>query len=272
MASKAARSSFTHRAAGNQDRDSWVTVVSRLATRSLTGLDGEETSLIKHEKLSSVSLAHMIRDAMHLYIIGDFRKRIDVAVSWLNEEWYNDMIQTKTTGGSAYGMTPVYDRLVLKLIDALVPYLDAKDNKVLIRFLSEIPAVNRDILERIKRLARDPERVPLAVTTIQYVDLEEHEMKDHADTVDSYLVLFRPPAREMCIDALEDLYQNCKCCHCCRRKKVTHVFADADTRAATTKLLQKWRPNVLQASTADPRALKAGGSGSPSLVKSPVPA
>jgi len=169
VASKVARSSFTHRAAGEQDRDSWVTVVSRLATRSLTGLDGQDTALIKHEKLSSVSLAHMIRDAMHLYIIGDFRKRIDVAVSWLNEEWYNDMIQTKTTGGSAYGMTPVYDRLVLKLIDALVPYLDAKDNKVLIRFLSEIPAVNRDILERIKRLARDPERVPLAVTTIQYV-------------------------------------------------------------------------------------------------------
>lgn len=183
VAVKPGRSSFTHHAAGGRDRDSWVTVVSRLATRSLTGLDGGDTSLMKNEKLASVSLAHMIRDAMHLYIIGDFRRRIDVAVSWLNEEWYNDMIQTKTTGGSAYGMTPVYDRLVLKLIDALVAYLDAKDNKVLIRFLSEIPAVNRDILERIKRLARDPERVPLAVSTIQYVLLTVTKFQDDANVI-----------------------------------------------------------------------------------------
>lgn len=50
----------------------------------------------------------------------------------------------------------------------MVPYLDAKD-KVLIRFLSEIPAINADILERVKKLARDPERVGLAVNAIQSV-------------------------------------------------------------------------------------------------------
>lgn len=161
---KTSKPSFVRRAAGNQDRDSWVTVIARLATRALSGLDGA-SALVKQESSPAFSISNSIRDAMHLYIIGDFRRRIDTAISWLNEEWYNDQLNAKADDG-----TPTvrnYERLVLKLIDALVPYLDAKDNKVLIRFLSEIPAVNEDILDRIKKLARDPERVPLAVTSIQ---------------------------------------------------------------------------------------------------------
>ena len=49
------------------------------------------------------------------------------------------------------------------------------------------------------------------------------------DTRYSYLVLLRPPVREMCIDALEDLWRNYD-----------------DARAPTTKLLAKWRPGVLE--------------------------
>ena len=55
-------------------------------------------------------------------------------------------------------------------MDFIIPYLDAKD-KLLIRFLSEIPAVDEPILERVKGLARDPERVVLAVSAIQYASL-----------------------------------------------------------------------------------------------------
>jgi symplekin len=211
---KSSKPGFNRRAGVNQDRDSWITVVSRLATRSLTGLDmPETTSLIKQEsKNNTFSLSDNIRDALHLYIIGDFRKRIDVAISWLNEEWYNDRIQARSTDSDTSSTrTPTYERLVLKLIDALVPYLDAKDQKVLIRFLSEIPLVTKDILERIKRLARDPERVPLAVNAIQCVTSKVFGLMLHdADTLCSYLILFRPPAREDCIDAVEDLYRNCK--------------------------------------------------------------
>lgn len=45
----------------------------------------------------------------------------------------------------------------------------------------------------------------------------------------SYLILFRPPVREICIDALEDLWRN---------------FNEAKPSAG--KLLAKWRPHVLQ--------------------------
>jgi symplekin len=161
---KGNKPSFNRRAGSNQDRESWVTVVARLATRSLTGLEGGNSAQVKQEVSTTFSLSNTIRDAIHLYVIGDFRKRIDLAISWLTEEWYNDQLHVRSSGAVTPCLT--YERLVLKLIDALVPYLDAKDQKILIRFLSEIPQVNKDILERIKRLARDPERVPLAVNSI----------------------------------------------------------------------------------------------------------
>jgi len=193
----------------------------------------DSTSMVKQESKNSIpTLSDNIRDAMHLYVIGDFRKRIDVAISWLNEEWYNDRIQARSGDNDTTSTrTPTYERLILKLIDALVPYLDAKDQKVLIRFLSEIPLVTKDILERIKRLARDPERVPLAVNAIQYVADAFSFMLRDANVLHSYLILFRPPAREDCIDAVEDLYRNCKLLRRLRSETDrTRIFADNDCR------------------------------------------
>jgi len=152
---------FNRLAAANNDRDSWVTVVSRLATRPLAGLDNG--TKLKQEGVGHnqrFSISDSIRDTLHRYVVQDFRRRIAVAISWLNEEWYNDKIQGHTDGSTVH-----YDKWALKVLDGIVPYLDAKD-KILIRFLSEIPKLNTDLLERVKRLARDPERVSLAVNAI----------------------------------------------------------------------------------------------------------
>jgi hypothetical protein len=54
-------------------------------------------------------------------------------------------------------------------------------------------------------------------------------VEDAEDVNYSYLVLFRPPARDMCLDALEDLWRNYD-----------------GAKAATGKLLARWRPHVLQ--------------------------
>lgn len=168
---KPTKTGFNRLAASSHDKDSWVTVVARLATRALAGLEmapdvvKKEGELERHASHTSNPISSSIRDSLHIYVLSDFRRRIDPAISWLNEEWYNDQIQMRADGEAV----PNYERLCLKLFDGIVPYLDAKDSKVLIRFLSEIPSINQDILDRVKRLARDPERVSLAVTTMQYV-------------------------------------------------------------------------------------------------------
>jgi symplekin len=162
-------------AASNYDREAWITVITRLATRASAGLDMNSDEIVKSEDTNGfgatkpISLSDSIRQTLYLYVVEDFRARISIAIAWLNEEWYNDRIQIQQQSNSAQGHeTPTqhYEHWVLKVLDGIVPYLDAKD-KVLIRFLSEIPGVSGHVLERVKGLARDPERVGLAVNALQ---------------------------------------------------------------------------------------------------------
>ncbi|KAL8912559.1 MAG: hypothetical protein Q9172_007484 [Xanthocarpia lactea] len=219
-AAKRQKPGLNRLAGSNYDRDAWMTVITRLATRASAGLDEEDTSDIEQEgskgtmaqQTPKPSLSDGIRETLWKFIIEDFRARIPIAISWLNEEWFNDRIQSQSRDGqnaSKRASKTYYEKWMLKILDSILPFLDAKD-KVLIRFLSEIPALDEKVLDRVKSLAKDPERVTLAVNALYY------------------LILVRPPVREICIDALVDLWRN---------------FEDAKAPAA--KLLKKLRPSVL---------------------------
>lgn len=170
-------------AGSSYDRDAWMTVITRLATRAPAGLEEdseneaeneEKGALIRQENANS-SLSDSIRETLWKFTIEDFRTRMGIAISWLNEEWFSDRLQSQSRSSKEDGESPGvtrktkskhYEKWVLKVLDGILPYLEPKD-KVLIRFLSEIPAVNEMILQRVKSLARDPERVSLAVNAIQ---------------------------------------------------------------------------------------------------------
>lgn len=180
-------------AASSYDRDSWVTVITRLATRSTAAL---EDIPVKAEDGAALvarapgSLNNTIREALFTYVLEDFRKRIEIAVSWLCEEWYNDQVQ-KRYGGDA----PLhYDKWALKVVDGFMPYLHPQD-KVLTRFLGEVPELNAAIMAKVKSLCRDPSMVPLALTSLLY------------------LLMMRPPARELTLDTVQDIWLECKSCH-----------------------------------------------------------
>lgn len=169
-----------NRVAGNQhNKDSWVTVITRLATRAYAGLENSDDIDAHHlsnshegvvAKAGDLSLADGIRETLWKFIIEDFRIRIPIAISWLNEEWYNDrMISMKNTDeliGRDTHKPQHYKRWLLRVLDGIIPYIDAKD-KILIRFLSEIPEVDETVLDRVKNMAKDPDRVSLAVNTLQ---------------------------------------------------------------------------------------------------------
>lgn len=205
-------------AGSHYDREAWTTVIARLATRVSIGIgddnsEDEDSKALARQQVIGSGLSDGIRETLWKFIIEDFRSRIPVAIAWLNEEWYNDRVQIKSRERQKASVTlpkpKHYNRWMLKVLDGIVPYLDAKD-KHLIRFLSEIPEVNANVLGRVKGLARDPERVQLAINSIHY------------------LILMKLPAREIAIDALEDLWRNYD-----------------DAKAPTAKLLAKWRPQVL---------------------------
>lgn len=186
-----ARAGFNRLAASNYDRDSWLTVITRLAARSVAGAEGTTVKLESAGPPQRArSIPDSIREALHIYVLEDFRRRIGAAIAWLTEEWYSERVlaealrqerhQARQANGSTTPPTPTqppsqrlggsgrhYDKWMLKVLDGMLPYLDAKDKNVLIRFVSEIPALDGETLRRIKDLARDPERVGLAVNTIQ---------------------------------------------------------------------------------------------------------
>jgi symplekin len=200
---KGAKGGFNRLAASNFDRDAWITVISRLATRASSGLeDPEEGIKTEHNGLArkgSFTLSDTIRDGLYKYIMYDWKRRLDLAISWLNEEWYNDRLQAQVAHEAMNGdgvsiLEPKgnYRRCALRLLDGITTYIEGTD-KILVRFISEIPEVDREILQRMKKMAEDPERIELAIMVLQY------------------LYMFRPPVREICVDVLEDMWRTSKC-------------------------------------------------------------
>jgi symplekin len=172
---------------------------------------------------------------MYNYIISDWKKRIDVATLWLNEEWYNDTVLAQSkeihTNGTANGDTFTsvlntpngnYQRCALRLIDGILPYIEHTD-KIILRFLSEVPALNYEMLIRLKKMAEDPERIDLACSALHY------------------LYMFRPPVRDIVVNVLTEIYQS-----------------NDRARPSAKKLLARWKPEVLSEEDA-PQVKTEGG-------------
>lgn len=177
------KSGMNRLAASASDRDAWVTIITRLATRAAGGLEGSPNGV----KSEGLSLSDTIRESLYVYVLEDFRKRIDIAVAWLCEEWYNDKMQQKLESDPVLH----YEKWVITLFEGFSPYLDARD-KVLTRFLGEIPTLSTALLAKVKGLCKDPAMVNLALTSLLY------------------LVMMRPPVRDEALDAVESIWQTCK--------------------------------------------------------------
>ena len=213
-------------AASSNDRDSWATILMRLASRAPSGLsdlaevlaeeevDTANAQLVKQENADEpLNVANRIRQTLFMYVLEDFRTRLNMAISWLTEEWYADKLAAKSHPDLSH--LPNYSRWANRLVDRLLPYLDARDKNLLIRFLSEIPSIDEEILDRVKTLARDPERVSMCILSMQY------------------LLMMRPPVREVVLDTVESIWHE----------------GDEQVKSATIKVLNKWRPGFLDRAT-----------------------
>ena len=171
------RLGFSRLAGSTGDKDAWVVLLSRLAARASSTLDVQDgQAKTDRGALEKLSIADSIRDLLYRYILEDFRSRLNIGITWLNEEWYNDRVQLKFTAAqrsdddSDVTVPLHYDRWATRLLEAILPYLDSRDTKILIRFLSEVPDLTTDIAQRVASLARDPERVNLCVQALLYVE------------------------------------------------------------------------------------------------------
>ncbi|KAK4205178.1 putative Pre-tRNA-processing protein [Triangularia verruculosa] len=217
-------------AASSYDRDSWLTVVTRLATRSTFGLE-EQQGPIKAEDGGAVprppvasTFNNATREMLFTYILEDWRPRIEIAVAWLSEEWYNDQL-TKRLGVENAPLH--YETWALRLLDGFMTFITGQD-KVLTRFLAEIPELSRELLGRLKTLCGDPNTLGLAMTSLLY------------------LVMMRPPVRELALDTVTGIWVECEYFlkrGYRREDDANHVvITDEEARPLAAKYLSKWRP------------------------------
>lgn len=161
-------------AASNWDREGWITVLTRLATRGMGSAPEEPTATKRTENgpeasppmIAPSALSTAIREKLYNFVIADFRGRMDVAVSWLNEEWYNDQVMAKTQ----VNREPQYRKWMMKVMDGIFPFLESKD-RLFMRLLSEIPEVTVELMQKVKMLCLDPDRAMLGIQMLQLVVL-----------------------------------------------------------------------------------------------------
>ncbi|KAF2674204.1 hypothetical protein BT63DRAFT_449199 [Microthyrium microscopicum] len=213
-----AKSGLNRLAASSSDRMAMLTNFIRLLTRPTAGLfsGGDstkaDTSAVSAEQLQL--LADNGRQQLLQYILHNWTLRMDIATAWLTEEWYNDLMCKqefdKESDGGRKPPPMHFKKWSHRFLDELSAFISHEHQNLLIRFVSEVPGLDSDLINKVKRLALDPERIGMTVKVLYY------------------LTMFRPPVKEICLDAIEDLYKNYD-----------------GTKMSTTSILKKFRPHVV---------------------------
>jgi symplekin len=209
-ANRSQKAGFNRLAASSNDRQATITTYIRLITRPTAGLspsletngvDGEQKPKIELSRKDAMTvqvkdLCDRSRQQLLHYILNDWSRRMDIATTWLTEEWYNDKVceemDKENKSQSSPPSAPNFSKWAHHFLDELSAFIGSEHTKLLVRFVSEVPGLDAGIIDKIKKLALDPERVVMVVSTIHY------------------LTLYRPPIRELCLDAIEDLWRNCE--------------------------------------------------------------
>ena len=136
------------------NQNALVTLLSRISSRNERRDRDQNLKAVAKTELSA---SDEIRGKLFEYILQGFRNHTDLAITWLSDEWANERARRRCglQGPSNY------DKWTLKLLDSMALFLTNKDMKLLVRFLSEIPEVTDQMLDRLEMMARDPEQIQL---------------------------------------------------------------------------------------------------------------
>lgn len=201
-------------------QDSWILLLTRLATRGMQVVDSSTIAKAQEKSpdvASEQQLSDVIRKALFDYFLENIKERVDLVIEWLNEEWYSEKVlneqkmreqiaekwyekyEQDPAGVSdveaqiakemevADVPTPRYFQWAQKVLEAMIPFLEPSDRKIFLRLLSDLPTLDRAMVGGIKSLCADPARSKLGFLSLQF------------------LIMYRPPAKESCMEVLREL-------------------------------------------------------------------
>ncbi|KAG1746647.1 Symplekin tight junction protein C terminal-domain-containing protein [Suillus paluster] len=156
---------------GASPTDMWMMLIVRMITR-VAHLDGDQPPedggdepKVPQEKtaLDFYSRQDNLRQTLCDYIMADFPSRLRLVTTWMNEEWYNDLVSTYQT--------------VLEGKPEGKP--DGKD-KAFARFLLDLPSVPPDVLGLLRDLSVDPDKMHVGFTSLREFVLERPSLRVEA--------------------------------------------------------------------------------------------
>ncbi|KAF8329522.1 Symplekin tight junction protein C terminal-domain-containing protein [Cantharellus anzutake] len=145
-----------------------------------------------------------LRQMICNYIMEDFASRTRIATIWLNEEWYNEDVR-----GGEKSERSTYEFWLLHLLELYIPHIEATD-RVLTKFLLDLPHLPQRVLQYLADLATDPSTAAPSFNTLRD------------------LALLKPPMRSNALNILLQL--------------TTHP--DTKTRIVAINTVKKWVPDV----------------------------
>ncbi|KAL5492454.1 hypothetical protein ACEPAI_3901 [Sanghuangporus weigelae] len=212
MTSSEAAASSHQPSHGALTQDLWMLLLVRMITRvnpedeeSKTEGDNAENERRESMEVDKAPRRERIRQVLFDYILTDFPSREWLAVTWMNEEWYNDKIKSSREPD----WYPIYPLWVQKLVNAYEPMIDAKD-RTLSKFLLDIPFIPQEVLNLLRDLCVEHDRMQVGFITLRE------------------FVIQRVPLRAQAMKTLLDL--------------TTH--SDKVTRGAAIITVKRWVPDV----------------------------
>ncbi|CAK5273974.1 unnamed protein product [Mycena citricolor] len=166
----------SQQAGGHSPSEMWMLLVIRLVTRPVNPPLEDEESADQAASVVSLTVSQdRLRQKLCDYIMTDFPARIRLATAWMNEEWYNDRIQSQADPD----WRPNYDTWLSRIVASYQTRLD----KTFSRFLLDLPTVPEDVLDLLRELCGDGtslEKMQVGFVTLRGLVTQRPSMRDDA--------------------------------------------------------------------------------------------
>ncbi|KAF9245242.1 Symplekin tight junction protein C terminal-domain-containing protein [Melanogaster broomeanus] len=168
--------------------DMWMLLIVRMITRVAvpeTEAPHNEDELGQDDDklIDFYSRQDKLRRSLCDYIMSDFPSRLRLAITWMNEEWYNDRIRI----GSDPNWRPNYDSWLNQIVSSYQTILESKadgrtdsKDKAFAKFLLDIPSVPPDVLDLLRDLSVDTEKMHVGFTSLREFVLERPSLRAEA--------------------------------------------------------------------------------------------
>ncbi|KAH0836650.1 Symplekin tight junction protein C terminal-domain-containing protein [Lanmaoa asiatica] len=176
--------------------DMWMLLIVRMITRVAEPAadipqNGDKSNGEVEQLADFSSRQDKLREVLCNYIMVDFPSRLRLATAWMNEEWYNDRIRIGNGSNwstlTSNDQRPNYDSWLNQIVSSYQTILESKaegkpdsKDKAFAKFLLDLPSIPGDVLDLLRDLSVDSEKMHVGFTSLREFVLERPSLRADA--------------------------------------------------------------------------------------------